>query len=248
MATRKQPPRISRFDFYTGRVLAGRHEVLGRLGSGWEGEVYLIREINTGIERTAKFFFPQRNVRDKAARFYATKLHKLRHCPIVIQYVSQERITYKGIPITYLISEYVEGQMLSRFLAEQPGKRLIPFQAVHLLYALAVGMETIHQMGEYHGDLHTDNIIVQRYGLGFDLKLLDMYQWQAPKTENIRDDVLNMINVFYEALGGKKHYATQPPEIKEICCGLKSSLILKKFRSAAQLRSYLETMQWGNSG
>jgi len=50
--------------------------------------------------------------------------------------------------------------------------------------------------------------------------------------------------VFYEALGGQKHYARQPEEVKAIICGLKSSLILKKFKTAGQLRDYIEHMQW----
>jgi len=236
--------RIDSFDFYPGRVLAGKYEVMMQLGGGWEGEVYLIREMATGIERTAKFFFPQRNVRDKAVKYYAKKLHKLRHCPIVIQYITQDKITHSRVPISFLISEFVEGELLSKFLDRQPGKRIMPFQAIHLLHALSSGMESIHRIHEYHGDLHTDNIILQRYGLGFDMKLIDMFQWSAPRSENIRDDVLNMIRVFYDALGGQKHYAKQPEEVKAICCGLKSSLIFKKFRTARHIREYIETMEW----
>lgn len=241
----KTSVQIDTFDLYPGRILAGRYEVIHRLGAGWEGEVYLVRELATGIERAAKFFFPQRNPREKAARFYAKKLHKLRYCPIVIQYFAQDSIRHQGEQITFLVSEFVEGELLSEFLQRQPGKRLSPFQAVHLLHALAQGMECIHQLGEYHGDLHTDNIIIQRFGLGFDLKLLDIYQWKAPRGENIREDVINMIHIFYEALGGQKHYAKQPAVVKSICCGLKRGLILKKFKRAGKLRVYLENLDWG---
>ena len=31
---------ITSFDFPAGRILAKKYEVLSRLGSGWEGEVY----------------------------------------------------------------------------------------------------------------------------------------------------------------------------------------------------------------
>ncbi|MFV2067521.1 MAG: hypothetical protein ACC645_11120, partial [Pirellulales bacterium] len=55
--------RINAFDFRPGRVLAGKYEVVSRLGAGWEGEVYMLREMPTGIERAAKFFFPHRNER-----------------------------------------------------------------------------------------------------------------------------------------------------------------------------------------
>ena len=105
-------------------------------------------------------------------------------------------------------------------------------------------MEYIHNIGEYHGDLHTENIIVQRYGLGFELKLLDLFQQPGPKKECIRDDVVDMVHIFHEALGGGRRYADHPTEIKAICRGLKRSLILQRFRNAGQLKTYLETMEW----
>lgn len=240
----KKIKKIDKFNLAAGRVLARKYEVVSLLGAGWEGEVYLVREVATGIERTAKIFFPQRNPRDRAVRFYAKKLHKLRHCPIVIQYSAQDHITVKGVPVTLLISEYVEGELLSQFVERQPGKRLQPYQALHVLHALACGMECVHRIGEYHGDLHTDNIILQRYGLGFDMKLVDLFQSSSPKRTAIQDDTVEMIRIFYEILGDQKHYAKQPKAVKEIICGMKHSLILKKFKSATQLREYIETMQW----
>lgn len=235
---------ISEFNLTPGRVLAKKFEIVHLLGAGWEGEVYLIKEVATGIERTAKLFFPHRNIKDKSAQFYAMKLHKLRHCPIVIQYSTQDTIIFRNNPVTVLISEYVEGELLRDFILRQPGKRLTAFQSLHLLHSLAVGMECIHSMREYHGDLHSENIIVQRFGLSFDLKLVDMFNSGSPKKQNIHDDTVDMIHIFYEALGGAKHYAKQPQEVKKIVNGLKRTLILKKFRSAGQLRQYLETMEW----
>ena len=235
---------VRNFDLKPGRILAGKYEVIKPLGKGWEGEVYLVRETATRIERAIKLFFPQRNLKDRAALFYAQKLHKLRHCPMVIQYYNRESFIFRGISITLLVSEFVEGELLSEFIARQPGKRLSAFQALPLLHALANGIECIHLLKEYHGDLHTENIIVLRYGLGFDLKLLDFYHWGAPSRENLRDDIVDLIKIFHEALGGSRYYSRQPTEVKAICRGLKRILILEKFRSAGQLREYLETMVW----
>ena len=232
------------FHLPPGRVIARKYQVVSLLGSGWEGEVYKIRERNTGIERAAKLFFPQRNIRNKTSNFYARKLHKLRHCPIVIQYYTEETIAFRGSMITVLVSEYVEGVLLSEFLKQQPGKRISPFQAVHLLHALAVGIDSIHRLREYHGDLHPENIILGRYGLRFDLKLLDMFHWTTPKRENIQDDICDLIRIFYDATGGAAFYARQPEEVKNICCGLKRSLILRRFPTTTQLRQHLETMEW----
>jgi tRNA A-37 threonylcarbamoyl transferase component Bud32 len=235
---------ITSFSFQPGRVLARKYEVVKPLGSGWEGEVYRVRERDSGIERTAKFFFPQRNLHNRATKFYAKKLHRLRHCPILIQYHTQERITFRRMPITFLVSEYVEGQLLINFLKKQRGKRLTPFEGLHLLHELASGVELIHKAREYHGDLHDENVIVRRKGLSFNVKIVDMYNWGAPNTENICDDVCDLIRIFYDAIGGARHYARQPQEIKGICCGLKRSLIVRKFRTAGHLRHYLETMSW----
>ena len=166
---------VDSFEFQPGRELAKKYQVIRQLGQGWEGEVYLVKEKLTEIERAAKFFFPQRNRDNKALIFYAKKLHKLRHCPILIQYYTQETIQFRGTEISFLVSDFVEGEVLTSFLKRQPSNRLTPFQGMHLLHALASGIESIHHMKEYHGDLHTDNIIIHRSSLSYDLKLLDMF-------------------------------------------------------------------------
>ena len=236
--------RITSFNFEAGKLLANKYKIVQKLGSGWESEVYLLQEIRTGIECAGKFFFPHRNQKGLTSIRYAKRLHRLRHCPIMIHYFTQEKLMYKNQEIAFLVSEFVDGELLSDFLKRQPRKRLFPFQALHLLHALAKGFEMIHRAGEYHGDLHADNIIIHRYGLGFDLKVLDTYFWNTPKPENRRDDICDIIRVFYDSLGGQKHYSKQPEVVKNICCGLKRSLILKKFRSSSQLRHHLESLAW----
>jgi tRNA A-37 threonylcarbamoyl transferase component Bud32 len=236
---------IESFDLAPGRTLARKYEVVSRLGGGWEGEVYRIREKSTGIERAAKLFFPRRNVRNKSAKFYARKLHKLRDCPIVIHYHTEETVVLKKLPITVLVSEYVEGELLTDFLDRQPGRRLHAFQALHLLHALVEGLECIHLLREYHGDLHPGNVIVERHGLEFHLKLLDFFHWEsAPKREGYQDDLIFLVRIFYDALGGARLYAKQPQVVKDICCGLKRSLILARYPTATHLKQHLETMRW----
>jgi len=236
--------RIEAYNLQPGDVVAEKFQVISCLGAGWEGEVYMLRERATGIERAAKFFFPHRDPQRKASRFLAKKLHKLRHCPIITQYHTQETIDFAGHRVTILVSEFVEGELLSRFLSHQPGGRLRPFEGLHLLYALARGVECIHNRREYHGDLHAQNIIVRRTGIFFEAKLIDLFHWGPPNPENIQSDVCDLVRIFYDAVGGAKHYARQPPPVKRICCGLKQTLIKKRFRTAGQLRSYLEIMPW----
>jgi tRNA A-37 threonylcarbamoyl transferase component Bud32 len=236
--------RLDAFGFRPGDVLAEKYEVVLKLGGGWEGEVYMLRERSTGIDRAAKFFFPHRNERGKTARIYARKLHKLRHCPVLTQYHTQETIEFHDHQITFLISEFVEGELLKAFLKRQPGGRLTPFEGLHLLYTLAAGVERIHHLREYHGDLHAENVILRRRGIWFDCKLIDMFHWGGPKPDNMQEDVCDLVRIFYDAVGGQARYARQPEIVKDICCGLKRGLILKKYRTAGQLREYLEIVSW----
>lgn len=237
--------RIDSFELRPGQVIAGKYVVVDALGRGWEGEVYKVAETRTGIHRAAKLFYPQRNVRDRAVTFYAKKLERLRRCSMVIQYVHTETVRRRGHPVTCLISEYVDGEILREFVRRQPGGRLRPFEALHLLYALACGLEEIHRVKEYHGDLHDGNVLVKRRGIFFDLKLLDFYHWGAPTRAHIREDVADLVRLLYDSVGGQARYAAQPPQIKAICRGLRRDLIGQAFPTALHLRTYLERFEMG---
>jgi serine/threonine protein kinase len=241
---KRRPPAIESFDLAPGRVLVRKYRTLSKLGDGWEGEVYRVLEIRTGIERAAKLFYPQRNVGNRTVKRYARRLHNLRHCPIVLQYHTEEVFTYRRTPISFLVSEYVGGDVLPAFLKKRPAGRLTAFEALHLLHALVSGVESIHARNEYHGDLHAENIIVRRFGLEFDLKLIDLYNWGSPKRENRQDDICDIVRILYDTVGGRKVYSRQPAAIKYICSGLKRSLILKKFRTVSHLKRHVESLEW----
>jgi len=230
--------------FKPGVLINDRYEILEKLGWGWEGAVFLIEELATGIPRAAKFFLPKRNVRNRASRYYAKKLHELRDCPIVIQYHGVEEVDLDGEPLTALISEYIEGITLDRFLKKLPGKRMQPFMALHFLHAMVEGIEKIHRHREFHGDIHLDNVLVRRYGLHFEIKLIDFYNWGMPKREQIQKDICDTVEVFHTALGGRMWYHKMPPSVKRICCGLRRDLIIKRFPHIGHLKAAIENFEW----
>lgn len=233
---------LTTFGFPAGRRLGGKYEVLALLGSGWEGEVYWLRELATGVECTGKLFFPKRNPKGRTARRYAQRLHKLRRCKMVIQYQTTEHIPIGGTQVELLVSELSDGELLSDYLKRQPRKRLPPFQALHLLHALATGLEEIHAAGEYHGDIHAANVLVERAGLTYDLRLIDFFDWGPTRRASVQYDVVELVRVFHEALGGAKAYASLPGWSKQICRGMKRSLILSRFRDVSALRRYVEEL------
>jgi tRNA A-37 threonylcarbamoyl transferase component Bud32 len=236
--------RPRRFDLQPGRSVAGKYEIERPLGSGWEGEVYAIIERNTGIRRAAKFYYPHRDPTGKAAIAYARKLDALRHCPILMQYHHQEIAYVRKRKVVVVVSELVEGQKLSEFLKAQPERRLSPFEALHVLHALAAGIAPIHARGEYHGDIHDDNIMIRRKGITFELKLLDFFDLGRPTRGKIHKDVLNLVQVFYTIVGGRTRYREQPKVVKDIVRGLKDSLILERFQTAEDIRRHLEELEW----
>lgn len=240
MATKKP----FHFDFEPGFTIAKKYSIDKKIGGGWEGEVYRAEEISTKIPVALKFFYPNRNRNNKVAKQYAQRLYKLSESPFSINYYTQEIIRFRGKPITCFVYEFAEGMILSHFLKKQPGQRLGIMHALLLLHSLTAGLESVHFHNEYHGDLHTDNIIIRRRGLGFEFKFLDMYNWGDAKSLNKAEDIMNLIRIFYECIGGKKHYAKHPKEVKDICMGLRSNLIRKKFKTATQLKQYIENIDW----
>jgi len=236
--------KIDSFAFKKGKIVNNQYKIIEKLGGGLEGEVYLVHELTTGIERAIKFFKPHQNPKNKVAKLYAKKLHKLRHCQIIMQYLCLGKFTYWGREIHFIVSELIEGQTLTAFLKNQKGKRLQPLQAVLLLHSLVSGLEDVHASKEYHGDLHLDNIIVQKFGLGFDLKVLDMFYYGRTNSQDYKDDLHDAIRIFYDVLGGQKYYKNQPDQIKFICAGLKKNIISKRFRSMSYLKYHLENLQW----
>jgi len=237
-------PAARPFRLRAGTLIADKYRVLARLGSGWEGEVYHVEELATGIERAAKLFYPVRDPNGRVSAWYARKMDRLRKCPILIPYLTSEAITLRGQPMRMLVSELVQGQVLSKFLRHQPGRRLTAFEALVFLHRLAVGLESIHALADYHGDLHAENLIIRRIGIDFELRLVDAYRWSGSRRVSMREDVVDAVRLFHEALGGKTRYATQPPEVKAICRGLKKSLILRRFPTATALRRHLENFAW----
>jgi tRNA A-37 threonylcarbamoyl transferase component Bud32 len=236
--------KVRRFDLPPGRTIAGKYVIERPLGSGWEGEVYVISERLTGIRRAAKFYYPHRDPMGKSAIAYARKLDALRHCPILLQYHHQEFASVKRKKVLVVISELVEGVKLSEFLARQPRKRLSTFEALHVLYALARGIAPIHALGEYHGDIHDDNIMIRRRGVGFDVKLLDFFDLGKPTRAKIHKDVLNLVQVFHAIVGGRDSYARQPQVVKDVIRGQKDSLILARFQTAGDIQRHLENLEW----
>jgi len=236
--------RESLYKLRSGSTLGRNYFVVEFLGCGWEGEVYKVSERRTGVLRAAKIFYEHRRPSEAQMRRYAQKMYRLRNCPIITQYHHRDIARVNRDSVELLVSDFCEGEMLSDFIARQPHKRLTAFEALHLLHALTVGIGQVHNLGEYHGDVHSDNILVVRRGLGFDVHLLDFFDLGKSSRLRMGQDVIDLVTILYETIGGAAGYRRAGPEIRGIVRGRKHSLIRESFRTAGQLRAALENMEW----
>ena len=100
---------------------------------------------------------------------------------------------------------------------------------------------------------HADESGSASFALRFEPAVLDEFEEieRADYTDDLllvgHHDVVDLVRLLYDAVGGKKHYASQPPEIKAICKGLRRDLIGKAFPTARHLREYLEAFKWGSA-
>ena len=239
-----KPARISSFSLRPGRRIGRRYEVVQLLGRGTEGEVYQLLETDTGIHRAAKIYFPHKDPDHGSTIWYARKLNTLRHCPIVLQYHHTEIIQVARQKVRCLISDFAEGMQLERWIEKHRQGRVPLFRALHVLYHLVRGLEAVHALGEYHADVHSQNILIRPVGVAFDMKLVDFYDWGRPAAYKQRQDIYNCVQIFLECLGGRRYYPRQPPEVRYIVAGLRRSLILERFPTIVALRRHLESFEW----
>jgi hypothetical protein len=235
--------RISTFNLQPGRRIGNGYEVEHRLGGGTEGEVYRIRERRTGILRAAKLFFPHSDPGGRMPARQARKLEALRDCPIIMQYFHIEEVRIGPVRTTAMISAYSPGLPLQEWVDLHRRGRVRPFVAMIILHRLALGLEDIHDRGQYHADVHTENILIRPTGIDFELKLIDFYDWGRPSRAKQQNDILQAVRVLYDMIGGASAYRTMPAEVREICCGLRHDLILRRYPTIASLRVHLEDFE-----
>ncbi len=243
MSQSSHGPRMKTFSLPKGRTIGSSYKVESHLGGGSEGEVYKICDQTTGIQRAAKIYFPHRDPKQQLTAQHARKLNQLRDCNLVLQYLHTQEVRIGTFRTMAMISELCEGEPLQRWIERHRGNRVRDFVALTILHRLVAGLEQIHAAGQYHSDVHTENILIEQSGVDFRLKLIDFYEWGKPSRPKMQQDILGAARVLYDMLGGRAHYQKALPEAKYICAGLRTQLILERFPTASSLRHYLETYE-----
>ncbi len=143
-------------DPFIGQVLAGRYEVLSKLGEGGMGSVYAARHRTLGRIDAVKVLRPEAADADAGRRFLReAKLAASINHPnaVVIHDFGQ---TESGV--TFLAMEYIQGQSLTKLLQREGA--FPPARVVNIIRQVAGALDVAHQLGVIHRDLKPDNIMV----------------------------------------------------------------------------------------
>src|SRR6516225_2643773 len=136
-------------------VIAGRYQILEKLGEGGMGAVYKAHDTQLDRDVAVKVLPGHHlNNADAIARFQreARALAKLSHPNIIQAYDSGED---KGRH--FLVMEYVEGASLAAILRERGA--IPPPLAADMIYQAALGLQHAHARGLVHRDLKPGNLL-----------------------------------------------------------------------------------------
>ena len=149
-------------------VLGERFRVLGHLGGGGMGEVYLAEQVSLGRRVALKVLrreVGQQPGMSERFRREARLLSSVEH-PAVVRVIDFGQ----SHDSTCLVMEFAEGETLLQHLGNGP---LAPDRGRRVLMQLAEGLAAIHDKGIIHRDLKPENVVLPPGPRGEQARLLD---------------------------------------------------------------------------
>ena len=159
-------------DAYLGRTIAGKYEVLERLGGGGFGVVVRARHRQGGHDLGEVVLkFMRSDLADSSAdrqRFInEARAARALHSPHVVKVFDLD-FDEQGVP--FMVMEYLEGATLAEQLRDGP----LPLtRALRLGVQIAGAMAECHSLGVVHRDLKPSNLLLLPVPEGDFIKIID---------------------------------------------------------------------------
>src|SRR5690606_16320907 len=134
------------------------YELLGEIGRGGMGVVYLARDIRIDRKVALKTLSPDRATRENSMKRFereAKTFAQIRHPHIAMLYEFSDEP-----PIQYLALEYIDGYDLES--ERRRGKRWDPVEAARIIKVVAEALDHTHAKGILHRDIKPGNILIER--------------------------------------------------------------------------------------
>ncbi len=152
-----------------GDVVAGKYILLERIGEGGMGLVFLAEQRSLARKVAIKLLQPALVACDALVRQFHTEAVaacRVQH-PGAVAVIDCGR-TAGDIP--FLVMEYVPGRLLSALITEE---EMEPVRALQIVRQLLRTLKAAHANGVVHGDIKSDNIIVEPTADGDTVTLID---------------------------------------------------------------------------
>lgn len=146
-----------------GKTL-GRYAILSELGSGGMATVYRARDTELGREVAIKMMHPHLAKRPEYAERFrreARAVAALRH-PHIIEIHDFVSLEDAGSPVTFMVSELVEGPSLADFL--EGHERILAEVSALLGAHIADALACAHGAGIIHRDVKPENVLIATGG------------------------------------------------------------------------------------
>lgn len=209
-----------------GQVFGGRYSIRALIGRGGVGLVYLAENTETGEDVVLKILSPDWSQKPEAVRRFERESERLggvRH-PNIVRLLDSGQDSGRA----YLVMEYLEGEVLSDFIAERKSLDLRTF--VPIAAQVLKGVGHAHSRGVMLRDIKPANIMLcERKGRANFVKILDfglakLTRDEQPVTEehvlgtagylapeiiegndelDVRVDVFSLGALFYFMLSGR---------------------------------------------
>ncbi|RSN70399.1 hypothetical protein DMH08_05970 [Actinomadura sp. WAC 06369] len=138
----------------------GGHRLLGRLGEGGMGVVYLGLDSATGRKVAVKVIRPDRS---ESAEFRARFDSEVSHARRVAPFCTAQVLDHgEDGELSYLVTEYIRGPSLSEHVTAHGGLPLGPLRS--LAAGVAAALTAIHAVRLVHRDLKPSNVLLAADG------------------------------------------------------------------------------------
>ena len=170
-----------------GMVLAGRYEIISRIGTGGMSDVYKAQDTKLSRFVAIKVLKQEYAENDN----FVTKFHAeaqaaagLIHSNIVGVYDVGE-----DLDLQYIVMELVEGITLKHYIEKK--LRLSVKESISIAIQMAQGLECAHKAGIIHRDVKPQNVIISKDGK---VKVTDFGIAKAATSETITSNVMGSVH------------------------------------------------------
>ncbi len=186
-------------------LIAGKYEVIEKLGEGASGTVFRARNIASGSEYAVKILLPSLTQNERfTARF-------IQEAKVLERFVHPGSIQLRDFGKTedgmfYMATDFCDGVALRQILSER--KHFSVDETLDCMVQVLEVLHAAHELGIIHRDLKPDNVLVESNADGSRrYRLLDF--GVAKLTENTKEDSEMMLTLEGTAVGTPQYMSPE---------------------------------------